>query len=115
MKLIDVKDKQALDMLYECSALTFEGITRESADDVIRWVKEFTPMHEEVVYVIEGHVMNIAYGLTGDNAYKNDLTILCVPLTAMENPLALAIPRFQVGGRWFDDVVTNNLRRENGN
>ena len=29
-----------------------------------------------------------------------------------EKPLALTIPRFHVGGRWFDDVVANNARRE---
>lgn len=26
--------------------------------------------------------------------------------------MRLAIPRFEVGGRWFDDVVDNNARRE---
>ena len=24
----------------------------------------------------------------------------------------IAIPRFQIGGRWFNDIVDNNARRE---
>jgi hypothetical protein len=26
--------------------------------------------------------------------------------------MAIVIPRFEVGGRWFDDVVDNNRMRE---
>lgn len=28
--------------------------------------------------------------------------------------MKVAIPRFAIGGRWFDDVVDNNIRRERG-
>lgn len=33
-------------------------------------------------------------------------------LSDMEKPNAIMLPRFQIGGRWFDDVVANNARRE---
>ena len=56
--------------------------------------------------------MNLAYGLTGDNAYRDDLHIVSVKLSDIENVGAIVIPRFQVGGRWFDDIVANNRRRE---
>lgn len=72
----------------------------------------FTPVKREVAYHIKGGLMNREYGLTGDNAYQDDLSILYFRLDDMENPNALAIPRFAVGGRWFDDVVDNNARRE---
>ena len=36
-------------------------------------------------------------------------------LDDIEDPTKIAIPRFQVGGRWFDDIVDNNRRREEGN
>ena len=52
--------------------------------------------------------MNNAYGLTGKNAYKDDLTIFCIKLEDIENVGAITLPRFEIGGRWFDDVVSNN-------
>ena len=57
--------------------------------------------------------MNREYNLTGTNAYpEKDCTLVCIKLTDLVKPLALTMPRFQVGGRWFDDVVDNNARRE---
>ena len=49
--------------------------------------------------------MNNAYGLTGENAYKDELTILSIKLEDIENVAAITLPRFDVGGRWFDDIV----------
>ena len=43
---------------------------------------------------------------------ETDCTILCIKLDDMERPMAVTLPRFAVGGRWFDDVVDNNARRE---
>ena len=70
---------------------------------------EFT---DEVVYIITGKFMNDSYGLTESNAYPNDLTIQAIPLNIVENAAALVIARFEIGGRWFDDIVANNARRE---
>ena len=49
--------------------------------------------------------MNDKYNLTDNNAYKEDLTIVSV---IDINPLKIALKRFSVGGRWFDDIVDNN-------
>jgi hypothetical protein len=48
--------------------------------------------------------------LSGDNAYHNNLNIVSVTNI---NPMPIALARFEVGGRWFDDVVDNNAMREN--
>ena len=56
--------------------------------------------------------MNNAYGLTGENAYKDELTILSIKLEDIENVGAIIIPRFDIGGRWFDDIVDNNARHQ---
>ena len=56
--------------------------------------------------------MNNAYGLTGNNAYKDDLTIFCIKLEDIENVDAITLPRFEIGGRWFDDVIGNNEARQ---
>ena len=115
MNKIKVNNRATLDALYNNSALTFEGVAAsdENVKAVLTWVKNYTPLKREDVYVIEGSLMNREYGLTGDNAYpETDCTILCIKLDDMEKPMAVTLPRFTVGGRWFDDVVDNNARRE---
>ena len=115
MNIIKVTTKEQLDALYEDWSLTIEGLApdEENLKELLDWVKELTPLKREDVYVIEGSLMNREYGLTGDNAYpETDCTILCIKLDDMEKPMAVTLPRFTVGGRWFDDVVDNNARRE---
>lgn len=115
MNKITVTTREQLDALYNNSALTFEGVApdKENLEAVLTWVKNYTPLKREDVYVIKGNLMNREYNLTGDNAYpKTDCTILCIKLDDMERPMAVTLPRFAVGGRWFDDVVDNNARRE---
>ena len=55
--------------------------------------------------------MNMEYGLTGDNAYPDDLTFLMFPLTGL-NMGRLAIFKILMSDRWFDDIVDNNCRRQ---
>ena len=115
MNKITVNDRATLDALYENSALTFEGVAadEENLKAVLTWVKNYTPLKREDVYTIEGSVMNRVYHLTGTNAYpEKDCTLVCIKLSDMENHRAVTYPRFQIGGRWFLDIVDNNARRE---
>lgn len=112
MKIITVTDKDILKELEDDSALTIEGLAEESIPDFLDWIKKLTPLKKETVYVIKGGVMNMAYGLTGDNAYPNDCTLVSVKLADMVDAMKVVMPRFQIGGRWFDDIVDNNARRE---
>lgn len=112
MEKIIVTDKETLKMLEDDSALTIEGLAEESIPNFLDWIKKLTPLKKEIVYVIKGGVMNMAYGLTGDNAYPNNCTLVSVKLSDMENWEAVVMPRFGIGGRWFDDIVDNNARRE---
>lgn len=111
MELIELTTKEELDGLG--SALTIEGLARDSVKDLIDWVKNYTPMKVERAYAIEGNIMNSVYGLTGSNAYPSeDCTLVAIKLEDMEDPMRVALPRFNIGGRWFDDIVANNARRE---
>lgn len=56
--------------------------------------------------------MNAVYDLTGDNAYKDELNILSIPLDDFGNYRPLVMWRMKSGARWFDDVVMNNAWRE---
>ncbi len=115
MNTIKVTTKAQLDELYKDWSLTIEGLAPGEANlkELLDWVKELTPLKREDVYTIEGAVMNREYGLTGTNAYPDkDCTLVCVKLADMEHPKRVAIPRFQIGGRWFADICDNNARRE---
>ena len=115
MNIIQVTTKAQLDELYKDWSLTIEGLAPDEKNlaELLDWVKELTPLKREDVYTIEGAVMNREYGLTGTNAYPDkDCTLVCVKLADMEHPKRVAIPRFQIGGRWFADICDNNARRE---
>lgn len=104
-----------LQALYDDSALTFEGTTL--SDDnlyfLVRWMGSCNcHMLKQDFYVVSGKLMNEHYGLTGSNAYPDDLNILCIKLSDLDNYQGIVMPRFMIGGRWFDDVVDNNLDRE---
>lgn len=115
IKTIRVTDKATLDELYNESALTIEGLSSEpeSLKEFAEWIEDHTKFKRKRMYIIEGRVMNEHYGLTGENAYPSDnCTLVAVKLSDLENARQLVIPRFAVGGRWFDDIVDNNACRE---
>lgn len=108
--LVNVTEKETLNKLYDSSALTLEGLSADDRNirDFIAWLDEIkvtytTPLK---VYVIKGEVMNEQYGLKGNNAYPDDLSIVSIDLNDISafNPLR----KFDIGARWFDDIVDNN-------
>ena len=114
MNIINVTTKEQLNNLYEQSALTWEGLTAD--EENLNAVKEWLNVHgalledtEPIFHIIAGDFMNTVYGLTSSNAYEDDLTIVSVTDIDL---MKVVIPRFEVGGRWFDDVVDNNASRE---
>lgn len=117
---MDGKDK--LNELYEKSALTIEGCSSmKGHDDELQFFVDVIDKKcggwkegvEPVFYEVSGEVMNSLYGLHGNNAYPDGLNIVIIPLEHFAKPGKLAIGRFLFEGRWFDDVVDNNARREN--
>lgn len=116
MNKIFVKTREQLDDLIKDSALTWEGLKIDTEADykqVTDWMREHgaNPKTKNV-YITTGKTMNALEGLTGSNAYPNDLFIVSFKLSEIENWKALVMPRFAVDGRWMDDIVENNRRRE---
>ena len=117
MNVIKVTEKEQLDMLYNGSACTLEGLAESFVGDMIEAMRNRGFIKDDNlnvdVYSIKGCLMNDVYGLTDDNAYQDDLTIICVPLKFMKNIEEFAVTmRIEYGYRWFDDIVDNNARRE---
>ena len=105
-------DKENFDLLYNTSAITIEGLFEDSISDYVNWIKQHSKMNCDNVYVISGKVMNEYYNLSGTNAYNDDVTIVSVPLESNLGAMNLSIKKFEIGARWFDDIVDNNLDRE---
>ena len=110
MNIANVTTKVQLDALYKQSALTWEGLStdEDNLKAVIDWLDRNGAIVENekpIIHIIKGEFMNEVYGLTDNNAYDDDLSIVCV--TNIKQ-MAIMIARFEVGGRWFDDVVDNN-------
>ena len=103
----NVTKKEQLDNLYNHSAFTIEGLSADSIPDLMEWLEANTDFKTEnpIVYVTKGKVMNTEYNLVDNKAYKEDLTIISV---IDIDSLKIALKRFSVGGRWFDDIVDNN-------
>jgi len=100
-----------LKVLYKQSALTWEGLTTtdDSLGQVVEWLNENKVDTTNIVFhIITGKTMNNVYGLDGKNAYKATLNIVAV--TGIDTS-KIVTARFQVGGRWFDDIVDNNAQR----
>ena len=106
-KVVEAKNKKDLDRLYNSSALTIEGLDPDSVYDFADDVIAHGGTVDEIV-MTSGKLMNKVYGLTGDNVYPDRLDIVSI----MGNTVPMTMRRFDFGGRWFDDIVDNNARRE---
>lgn len=113
MEIINVTSKEELDYLYKNSALTIEGLTLDSIPDFLNYLKENTTVNKERAFVISGKLMNETYHLSGKNAYPDDLNIVSVSLEDI-NSAPIITKRFEIGAKWFDDIVDNNkmMQRE---
>ena len=110
-----VKDKEQLDELYNSSAFTFIGLesSDESLNGLIDWIKEYSEVSNPLnVFITSGSTMNREYNLSGSNRYDNNLTIVSIKNQDIKQLMRVVVPRFEIGARWFDDIVNNDLWRE---
>ena len=59
-------------------------------------------------YTWSGAVMNALYGLTGENAYPDDLPFLSFDIDSFDGEGNLNVFKMSVGARWLDDIIRNN-------
>lgn len=115
MNIINAKASD-LHELYDGSAFTIEGLSDDddNLNALVKWLEEHgCKMRNDDIYIIKGKLMNEVYHLTGDNKYQDQLTIVSIKLSDLSNVNAVVMARFEIGARWFDDIVDNNARREN--
>ncbi|WP_300924534.1 hypothetical protein [uncultured Clostridium sp.] len=103
-------DDSILDKAYNGSYYTIIG----AGGDINEWKEGYQKLLDEhnigtikEWITFKGSDMNNKYGLTGDNAYPNDLTFLAFCLDGLDIN-KLAIFKIKMQDRWFDDIVDNN-------
>ena len=113
MKLIEVTSKNFKKMVnefYSNSMFTFEGLDvhdKEGMKKLEEHIKQLGyPKADLIGYWFTGNLMNDYFGLTGDNAYNDDLIFFVIP--DFYNPQY----KMAIGARWFDDIVSNNTIRQ---
>lgn len=112
---LDVADDNKISELEHGSAFTWEGmvVDAENLSTIVEALKEETSISLPVrFYTWTGEVMNNKYGLTGRNAYPEDLTFLSIDLDNWGSMDGLIEFKFSVGARWLDDIVDNNKVRQ---
>lgn len=113
---IRIETRVTLDELYQSNAICLLGLAKGYHMEFIDWMEsechvKFKPTMK--VFEVSGEIMNESYGLTGDNAYSNDLNIVLISLNDVEDLGSLPLKRFEMEGlKWFCDVVDNNEVRE---
>lgn len=100
MEIINVTAKEQLKELYNCSAMTWEGLIEEDFETALN----MCGAKGAKGYVTKGAVMNKICKLTGSNAYPDDLDIFSI-----DKFKGLAI---MYGARWMDDIIANNADRQ---
>lgn len=118
IKIEKIATQAQLDELYILNAIALEGLVEDDIHHFVDWIERDCRckfLNDDIkVNIIKGKTMNEFYGLTGNNAYQDDLTIVAIPFTQIDTHDIgkLALKRFTIGARWYDDIVYNNLRRE---
>lgn len=118
MKVITVRESEAdemLDNFFEHGVFTFEGLDLSTKEKVQDFTVNFEKIAKETgfkgktltAYKVTGEMMNKRYDLTGENAYQDDLTIVCIP------EYYNADIKLKLGARWFDDICCSNAIRQN--
>lgn len=112
--LKELTTREELNNLYDNCSLTFEGCTtdKENLDFLYNWLKNNNALKSENLhlYLIKGKTMNKIYELKESNKYSNDINIISIENEDLDI-LKIVIKRFELGGRWFDDIVDNNEGR----
>lgn len=116
MNKIKLKDGEKFDEFYKNWDLTFIGIIEEEWELYVNFLEDFTEIIDvepyNKVYIYTGKLMNDYYNLNGNNAYPDDLIIMTIDNRIFKDLNAICLPRFQIGGRWFTDIVDNNTRKK---
>lgn len=114
VSITQVTDKATLKQFYDDWSITWEGMSTDEKNlkDIKKAINEAGGKFNGHFHVIKGDFFNKAYGLTGRNAYPEDLSILVITTKDCPGRDKLIMWIRMCGARWYTDVIDNNARRQ---
>lgn len=108
---ININSKKELAELKEKTILTLVGMidSEDNIKSIFEYFDETTGMKEYRYYLFKGRLMNSYCELKGENKYPNDLNFIGIDIDDMTKPSVIITKRFEIGARWLDDIIDNNL------
>lgn len=113
--IITLTSTKMFDEFYENADLTFEGaiIDEKNFNNIEMYLKDNgCEMEERNFFVYKGELINRKYGLSGKNAYNKDLDFITVRKKDLKNPEKLGVKRYTIAGRWFNDIIEKNIKKQ---
>lgn len=118
-KLYQVTDKENIDKMSRMGTVAFENYRLSEKNLIsicaIARLNDAQPLRPDGKYelfVITGQTMNNCYHLTGDNAYDDEVKIICLPANNITNSIMLSFELAKVGGRLLSVILKRNARHE---
>ena len=110
-----ITDRADLDRYYVsgstlCWECLVEGEEQMVCDELAKGL-EVPELRDQEIGVVTGAVMNATYGLTGSNAYPDDLRLALIPVP--DDVRSTQFVELAVRGlRFFDNIITNNAAKQ---
>lgn len=109
IKIVRVTTKEQLEELRNISIFTWTGMSdnEQNLEAIYEDFKNSPRYGKDTItfYIFKGKLMNESYNLKGTNRYPDDLPFVSVK--DFYNPLA----KIELGARWLDDIIDNDIRR----
>lgn len=114
MRIVKVKTKKHCEELRREWTLTFTNMTldEDSLDGLTEWVEQYTSYTNKVIYAITGDQINGWYKLSGNNAFSANQNFVCIKQHDLKDYNKIALTRFDVGGRWLKDIISDKLENQ---
>lgn len=110
MKIKTIRTKCDITKMSKDNNLTIEGcsLINENYEFLQSWLKMIRANKERItfLYNIKGRTMNRLYHLKGDMKYPNELNIICIDNRFYDRE-KIGSTRFDIGARWFNDIIEN--------
>ena len=110
--------EKQLKEVYEHSQSTIIGAgsnveeTKEWIEGISKWMKENDFGEMTNIVIFKGKEVNNIWKLEGDNRFPDDLTFLSWSNDGIKNMNRYCLARFNLGIRWFDDIIDNSIRHQ---
>ena len=114
LKIVKVKTKKQCEELRKTWTLTFSGIPcdEDTLEGIVQWIEQYTAYTNKIVHVVSSDQINSWYKLSGREAFTANQNFICIKQFDLKDYNKIALTRFDVGGRWLKDIISDKLENQ---